>query len=413
MTGDAPHDPAPGAAPLPRRARRLLGPDDARRAARRRLPSSVFRYLEGGSEERLTIAANRDAFRSVAFHPRVGIAPTGIDTSVEVLGQRLALPVVVAPAGFVRLAHRDGELGVARAARRAGIAMAVSSLASRPVEAIAAAAGPARTWYQVYFAGGREVAARAIERARQAGCGALVVTVDMAAAASPERPLRGGRIPTRIDLATALRHGPGMLRRPAWLAGFLRDGLDLDVPNLVDASGRVLSVAEASASIAAERAPTWDDLAWIRRAWPGPLVVKGVLRGDDARRCVDLGADAVVVSNHGGNVLDGAVATLRALPEVVEATGGAVEVLLDGGVRRGVDVVRALALGARAVLVGRPYIWGLAAAGEAGVDQVLRLFQAGVARTLALLGCASVGELEPSLVSRAGAPPGPPGPPDS
>lgn len=389
------------AAPLPRRARRLLGPDDARRAARRRLPGSVFRYFEGGSEERLTIEANREAFRSLAFRPHVGVAPTGVDASVDVLGTRLAMPVVLAPAGYIRLAHRDGELGAARAAQRAGIATAVSSLSSQPIEAIADAAGGDLAWYQVYFAGGRAVVERAIERARVAGCGGLVVTIDMAALGSPERPLRGGKVPTKIDLATALRHGPGMLVKPAWLAGFVRDGLSLDVPNLVDGSGRVLSVGEAAASIAQEPPPTWEDLEWIRAAWPGPLIVKGILRADDARRAVDVGADGVVVSNHGGNVLDGSVATLRALPEVVDAVGDRVEVLLDGGVRRGVDVVKAVALGARAVLIGRPYIWALAAAGEAGVDQTLRLFQQGVERTLALLGCRSVEDLEPSLVTGA------------
>lgn len=386
---------------LPRRARRLLGPDDARRAARRRLPRSVDLYFEGGSEERLTVEANREAFRSLAFRPHVGVAPTGVDPGVELFGTRLAMPVVLAPAGYIRLAHRDGELGAARAARRAGIATAVSSLASHPIEAISAATGGDRTWYQVYFAGGRAVVEQAIERARAAGCGALVVTIDMAAAASPERPLRGGRIPTRIDLTTALRQGPGMLAKPRWLVDFLRDGLALDVPNLVDASGQVLSVGEASASIAREAPPTWDDLGWIRAAWPGPLIVKGILRADDARRAVDAGADAVVVSNHGGNVLDSSVATLYALPEVVTAVGDQVEVLLDGGVRRGVDVAKAVALGARAVLIGRPYIWGLAAAGEAGVDRTLQLLRQGVDRTLALLGCRTPADLEPSLVTGA------------
>lgn len=381
-----------------RRAARILNAEDAREAARRRLPRSVFRYFEGGTDDRLTVAANQRAFREVAFRPHVGRDVSTIDTSRTVLGSRLSFPIVPAPAGYIRLAHRDGERAVARAAGAAGTAVGLSTLSSWALEDVVAA-GTAPVWFQLYLVGGRDSAESAMERARDSGCSVLVVTVDLAAAASPDRPLRGGRIPTRVGVGEAFRYAPEMLRRPAWLAGFLRDGLELDVPNVRDPGGRTLSVGEASARMARSPGVTWEDLAWIRGRWAGRLVVKGVLRADDAGRAADLGADAVVVSNHGGNALDGAVASLHALPEVVAAVPAHVEVLLDGGIRRGSDAVKALILGARAVLVGRPYIWGLAAAGEPGVARVLDLLHDGVRRTLAMLGCAGLDDLEPSLLA--------------
>ena len=369
----------------------------AQHLARRRVPRSVYRYIEGGTEDEYTVRANRAAFAEVTFNPRVAVLHEQRDLRTSVVGQSLALPVIVAPAGYIRLAHRDGEVGAARAAGAMGTAAGVSTLSYYPIEQVAAASsGP--VWYQLYFAGGRAGAEIAIERAHAAGCRALIVTVDLAAAAGRERALRGGVIPQRVTLRNALSYGPELLVRPRWLYGFARDGLRLDVPNVrVDRDGPPLSAAAASKSMR-QHAPTWADFGWIRQQWSGPIIVKGILSRDDARRAVDSGADAIVVSNHGGNALDGTPATLGVLPRIVDAVGADVEVLVDGGFRRGVDVVKAIALGARAVLIGRAYIWGLAAGGSAGVERVLAQFRDGIDRTLALLGCPSVAALDRSYV---------------
>jgi isopentenyl diphosphate isomerase/L-lactate dehydrogenase-like FMN-dependent dehydrogenase len=318
------------------------------------------------------------------------------DLRTEVLGQELAMPIVLAPAGYIRLAHRDGEAGAARAAARAGVPIGVSTLASHDVFDITATG--ASTWYQLYFAGGRDGAEVAIDRAREAGCRALIVTLDLAASAARERMLRGGAIPTSVNLANAARYAPELVRRPSWLRDFMRDGLRLDVPNVrTERDGPPLTAAEASKSMRAS-APRWEDFAWLRERWQGPLIAKGLLRPEDARRAIDVGADAIVVSNHGGNALDSTPPTIEVLPGIVDAVGGAVDVLVDGGIRRGSDVVKALAFGARAVLIGRAYIWGLAAGGEAGVERVLRLLRDDVSRTLTLLGCPSVADLDRSYV---------------
>ena len=369
----------------------------AQHLARRRVPRSVYRYIEGGTEDEYTVRANRAAFAEVTFNPRVAVFHEQRDLHTSVVGQPVALPVVIAPAGYIRLAHRDGEVGAARAAGAMGTAVGVSTLSYYPIEQVAAATrGP--VWYQLYFAGGRAGAEIAIERAQAAGCRALIVTVDLAAAAGRERALRGGVIPQRVTLKNVWSYAPELIVRPRWLYDFARDGLRLDVPNVrVERDGPPLSAAAASKSMR-QNAPTWADFAWIRDQWSGPIIVKGILSRDDARRAVDTGADAIVVSNHGGNALDGTPATLKVLPGIVDAVGTDVEVLVDGGFRRGVDVVKAIALGARAVLIGRAYIWGLAAGGSAGVERVLAQFRDGIDRTLALLGCPSVTALDRSYV---------------
>jgi isopentenyl diphosphate isomerase/L-lactate dehydrogenase-like FMN-dependent dehydrogenase len=358
----------------------------------------VYHFVEGGTEAGLTVRANRRAFEQVQFLPRAAVCAEPSPLRTTVLGCDLALPVVVSPAGYIRLAHRGGEVAAARAAGRVGTAIGISTLSSYAIEEITAAtAGP--VFYQLYFAGGRAGAEVAIDRAKQAGCRALIVTVDLAAAATRERALPGGAIPTAVDLAGVLRYGPEMVRRPRWVADFLRGGLRLDVPNVrTTPDGPPLSAAAASKSMRGA-APTWSDLAWIREQWQGPVLIKGLLTADDACRARDAGADAVSVSNHGGNALDGTPAALKMLPAVVSAVGGEVEVLMDGGVRRGSDVVKALALGAKAVLVGRAYIWGLAAGGEDGVVDVLRILEQGVHRTLALLGCPRLDDLDQSFVT--------------
>jgi isopentenyl diphosphate isomerase/L-lactate dehydrogenase-like FMN-dependent dehydrogenase len=379
------------------RRARFHSVDQAKQVAKRRLPKSVYRFLEGGTEAEITVRANRQAFDDVTFRPRAATVCPAPDLRTTVLGQELSMPVIVAPAGFIRLAHRDGEIGAARAAGRAGIAAGVSTLSSHDiVDITAASAGP--VWYQLYFAGGRTGAEIAMERAAKAGCTALVLTVDVAAAAGRERALRGGGVPTGVTVRNAITYAPELLPRPRWLIDFLRDGMRLDVPNVrASMDGPPLSVAEASKSMRGH-GPRWEDLDWIREQWSGPIVMKGILRVEDARRAADAGVDAIVVSNHGGNALDSTPATLRVLPSIVDAVGEDVEVLVDGGIRRGADVVKAVALGARAVLIGRAYIWGLAAAGEPGVDRVLSILRQGIASTLTLLGCPSVGELDRTYV---------------
>lgn len=369
----------------------------AEQLAKRRLPRSVYDFVRGGTEGELTVNDNLAAFAELEFRPHAAVETRDRVQATTVVGCELALPVIVAPTGMVRIAHRDGERGAASAAGRAGTAIGISTLSSYPIEEITAAtSGP--VFWQVYFAGGRTGAELAIDRARDAGCRAVIVTVDTAAAAGREERLRGGAIPRQVDLRTALRYAPEMVTKPAWVLDFLRGGLDLATPNVqATRGGPALSAAESSATMRKET-PTWADLAWVKERFDGPLIVKGILSVEDARRAVDEGADAIVVSNHGGNALDGSPAALRVLPSVVDAVGDRTEVLFDSGIRRGGDVVKAIALGARAVLVGRAYVWGLAAGGEDGVYDILQSLRRGIDGTLALLGCPSVHDLDHSYV---------------
>jgi pre-mycofactocin synthase len=373
----------------------LTSTEHARRIAKRKLPSSVYRFIEGGTEQGLTVRANREGFEEIGFRPRIPQDHNPRDLRTTVLGRELAMPVVTTPAGFIRIAHPDGELGVARAAEAAGIAVGISILASVAIEEVTAVASD--VWFQLYMIGGREGSEIAIERSKRAGCRVLLVTGDLAdnTGGNDRRPVPPP--PGRVDVRTALRYAPEMALHPAWALSFLRGGLDLIAPNAPGKDGAPMAVAEGSAALR-EYPPTWDDISFIRERWDGPLVVKGVTSTEDARRAIDVGADAVSVSNHGGNGLDGAPATIRVLPQIVEAVGDQIEVLLDGGVRRGGDVVKAVALGARAVLIGRPYIWALAAGGEPGVSDLLRLFSRGIDATLRLLACPSVADLDPSML---------------
>jgi isopentenyl diphosphate isomerase/L-lactate dehydrogenase-like FMN-dependent dehydrogenase len=377
---------------------RFLSIDGAQALAKRRVPRSVYEFIEGGTEGALTVRANRLAYEEVTFRPRAAVFVPSPELAVRVLGCDLAMPVIVAPAGMIGMAHTGGEVAAATAAGALGTAIGVSTLASYSIDEISAAT-PGPVWYQLYFAGGRAGAEIAIDRAKSAGCKALLVTVDLAASARRERSFPGGQIPQAVDLRGALRYGPQMVVRPRWLFDFWRAGMRLDTPNVrVEPEGPALTAAEASASMRAN-APTWSDLEWIREQWPGPIAIKGILSPEDARRSRDCGVEGIIVSNHGGNALDGLPATLRVLPDIVEAVGDELEVLMDGGIRRGSDVVKAMALGAKAVLVGRSYVWGLAAGGEPGVRQSLKILRDGIKGTLGLLGCAGVLELDRSFVS--------------
>ena len=375
--------------------RPLTSTEQAHRIARRRLPPSVYDHIEGGTEESRTARANVEGFQEIGFRARVPQDHLPQELRTTVLGRELSMPVVTSPTGFNRIAHPDGERAVARAVEAAGIAIGISTLASVPIEDVTAIASD--VWFQLYMIGGRQGSETMVRRARAAGCRVLIVTADMAdnTGGKDRRPVP--KPPGRVDLATAIRYAPQVARRPGWALGFLRHGREMAAPNAPRRGGGPLLMNEGGPALR-EHPPTWDDIAWLRELWDGPLVLKGVTDPEDARRAADAGVDAVSVSNHGGNGLDGAPATIRALPDVVDAVGDRIEVLLDGGVRRGGDVVKAVALGARAVLIGRPYLWALATGGEAGVSSLLALYRRNIDATLRLLACRSVADLDPSVL---------------
>ncbi|TMI83576.1 MAG: alpha-hydroxy-acid oxidizing protein [Bacillati bacterium ANGP1] len=370
---------------------------DLRLMARRRLPKAIFDYVDGGAEDELSLRANRRAFEDVTFRPRHAVAVPEPDLRVRVLGHDLALPVLLGPVGYNRMMHPKGECAAARAAGAAGTIYILSTVSGHRLEDVkAASTGP--VWYQLYLTGGRDAAKAGIERARAAGFSALVITVDTYVAGMRERDVHNGT-PELLspNVLSKLPYLPQFLAHPAWLVSFLLDGGVHRLPNIVVPGEGPLPLVDVSTALS-RVSFTWEDLSWIRPLWPGPIIIKGVLTGDDARRAVDGGAAAVVVSNHGGRQLDSSPATLRVLPEVVAAVNGRAEVLIDGGIRRGADVVKAICLGARAVLVGRAYAYGLGAAGEAGVARALEILRTDLVRTLKLLGCGSVAALDRSYV---------------
>ena len=375
---------------------RVLNIDDLRRMARRRLPRMAFDYIDGGAEREITLGENTRAYDQVLFRPRCAVATSTCDLKTTVLGNTLDLPFLLAPVGSCRMFYPRGEEVAARAAGRAGTGYTLSTLSGCRLEDVKAQTS-GTTWYQLYLVGGPDVAKAAMARARAAGYSALVVTIDTPVAGLRERDVRNG---TKELLARRpfpmLPYLPQMLLRPRWLAAWFLDGGLMNFPNIVLKDGP-MGYSDVGAALE-QSMVSWKDLAWIREAWKGPIVVKGVHVGDDARRAVDEGADAIVVSNHGGRQLDGVAPSLRALPEVVAAVNGRIEVLMDGGIRRGGDVVKALCLGARAVLIGRAYAYGLAAAGEAGVARAIEILRTDIVRTLKLLGCDSTAKLDRSFV---------------
>jgi len=363
---------------------------EAQRRAKRRLPPSVYSALMAGSEKGLTFDDNLAAFDQLGFAPHVAGLSEKRDMTVTVMGQSLALPVLMSPTG-VQAVHPDAEVAVARAAAARGTAIGLSSFASKPIEEVVAA-NP-QTFFQLYWCGTRDRIAARIERARSAGAVGLIATLDWSFANG--RDWGSPHIPERLDLKTMLRFAPEVLRRPRWLAAFARSRHlpTLTVPNMAAPGEPWPTFFGAYGEWMQTPPPSWDDVAWLAEQWGGPFMLKGVIRVDDARRAADAGVTAISVSNHGGNNLDGTPATIRALPAVAEAVGDRVDVLLDGGVRRGSDVVKALALGAKAVMIGRAYLWGLAANGQAGVENVLDVVRGGIDSALLGLGRSSVGEL--------------------
>jgi len=362
----------------------------AQRRAKRRLPRSVYSALIAGSEAGLTLSDNAAAFRELGFAPHVGGAPAQRDMTTSVMGQEISLPVIISPTG-VQSVHPDGEVAVARAAAARGTAVGLSSFASKPIEDVVAA-NP-QTFFQLYWAGGRDPIAARIERARAAGARGLILTLDWTF--SHSRDWGSPWIPDKLDLKAMARLAPEVLTRPAWLLEWARAGgpPNLTVPNVAPREAPPLTFFGAYGEWMMTPPPSWEDLRWLREQWDGPFMLKGVIRVDDARRAVDAGFSAISVSNHGGNNLDGTPASIRALPAIAEAVGDHIEVLLDGGIRRGSDVVKALALGAKAVMIGRAYLWGLAAAGQPGVENVLDLMRAGIDSALLGLGRAGTSEL--------------------
>ena len=377
---------------------RVVNIHDLRHLAQRRLPRVVFDYLDGGAESEVTLRENCRIFDDVTFRPRQAVAIPECDLRTRVLSGDLAFPAILAPIGYSRLMHPGGEVAAAAAAEEAGLAYTLSTISGHKLENVRAASkGP--VWYQLYLVGGREVAEAAIDRARRAGFSALVVTIDTPVAGMRERdPRNGMKELLGGSIFSKLPFLPQMFTHPRWLVRFLIDGGVPKLENIVIPGKGPMSLIDVTAALA-RAVVTWEDIRWLKRIWTGPVVVKGVLTADDARRAVDQGAAAMVVSNHGGRQLDGAPATLRVLPEVVAAVNGQAEVLMDGGIRRGSDIVKAICLGARAVLVGRAYAFGLAAAGKPGVARALEILRQDVERTLRLLGCSSVSALNSSYLN--------------
>ena len=388
---------------MTRAARSVASPrvvciEDFRPIARRRVPQSVFDYLDGGAEGEVTLRENCRIFNDVTFRPRHAVALADCSLCTTVLGFKLSLPFLLAPVGYSRLMHPGGEVVAARAAGRAGTAYILSTISGHNLEDVkAGSSGP--VFYQLYLMGGRGAAEGAIERARVAGFSALVVTIDTPVAGIRERDYHNGMKELvsggPLDKIPFL---PQILSRPGWLISYLLDGGLPGLPNVVIPGKGQMPLVDINAALA-ESAVTWADLRWIREIWKGPIVIKGVLTADDALRSIDEGAAAISVSNHGGRQLDGVPASLRALPEVVDAAKGRIEILMDGGIRRGTDIAKAIAMGARAVLCGRAYAYGLAAAGEAGVERAIDILRVDLDRTLRLLGCPSVEALDRSYVN--------------
>ncbi len=383
----------------PERARRAVNVYDLRALARRRLPPAVFDYVDGAAWDELTAERNQLDQRSWALRPRVLVGAAEVDLSTEVLGQRIAVPLLGAPTGLTGLVHHEGEIGIARAIHAVGGLYVLSSAASRNLEEVAEAS-PGPRWLQLYVGGDRGLVYALLERARAAGYTALVVTVDVPRSGSRERDKRNGfTVPPRVTAHTLV---DGVLR-PRWTAKFLARPriMSEGLLSSIAAEGDAASLAEL-VSRQFDPSLSWGDIAWLQEQWDGPILLKGVLRADDARQAAGMGLAGVIVSNHGGRQLDHAPSTIRALPEIVDAVGSELEIYMDGGIRRGVDIVRALALGARACLAGRALVYGLGAGGPGGASRAAEILVDELRLAMTLMGCPSVRDLDPSWLMAAG-----------
>ena len=383
--------------PVKRRLARAASVEDLRAIARRRLPRGVFDYIDGAAEDEITLAANSDAYRRIRFRPRVLRDVREVDLSSTLLGRPLPMPLVLAPTGFTRIADPDGELAVARAAARAGLPYTLSTLSTRSIEEVAAVSqGP--KWFQVYVWKDRGLVSEMVERAAAAGYEALLLTVDTPVLGRRERDVRNGfTLPPQLGPGTIL---DGILH-PRWTWDFVR-AEPIRFANVV---GREVGDGAAPVALAEyigsqfDPGLSWRDVDWFRSIWRGPLVIKGIQTVADAKLAADAGVAAIALSNHGGRQLDGAPAPLDLVPQVADAVGDRIEIICDGGVRRGSDIVKAIALGARACMAGRAYLYGLGAAGEPGVDHVLRLLATDMRRTMALVGCRTIADLSREYLS--------------
>jgi len=380
---------------MPSAVDRAVNIADLRLLAKRRLPRMAFDYIDGGADREWTLRENARAFEDVLFRPRSAVATPSCDLKTSVLGTSIDLPFILAPVGSSRMFYPRGEEQAARAAGKAGTIYTLSTLSGCRLEDVKAATdGPA--WYQLYLVGGRDVALKGIARAKAAGYRALVVTIDTPVAGMRERDPRNGVKELIAMNLSSIPYLGQMIVRPGWLLSFFADGGLMNFPNIILADGP-MGYADVGAALEAS-ATSWSDFQWIRDAWGGPIVAKGVHTADDARKAVDHGAAAIVVSNHGARQLDGVAATIRVLPEVVAAVHGQTEILLDGGIRRGSDMVKAICMGARAVLIGRGYAYGLGAGGYDGVARAISIFRADIIRTMKLLGVGAIKDLDGSFV---------------
>lgn len=372
---------------------KLASIEDLRLIARRRVPKIVFDYIDGGADTEITLVANRAAFDKIEFSPRCAGALQKCNLQRSVLGTTLSLPLLLAPIGYSSVLCPMGELVAARAAAKAGVGYVLSTVSGQRLEDVHDCCR-GRTWYQLYMWGGRTAAEAAVERAARSGIAALVLTVDGTVAGKRERDIRNGVVQLFTGSVWSKLPFLGQLvTRPRWLLNYVQSGGMPKLANVV-----LPEVGPLPLTGMPFFPVTWEDVRWVRALWKGPLVIKGVLTADDARRCLDAGANAIVVSNHGGRQLDGVPASLQALSAVIDAVQNKAEILIDGGIRRGSDVVKALCMGARAVLCGRAFAYGLAAAGEKGVTCALRILREDIERTLLLLGCSSLEDLSASYI---------------
>jgi L-lactate dehydrogenase (cytochrome) len=389
---------APTINPVERRLAQCVSVEDMRRIARRRLPRGVFDYIDGGAEDERTMARNVAAFGAYEFQPRVLRDVSNLDTSTEIFGRRLSMPLIVAPTGYTRIADSQGELAVARAAARAGIPYSLSTMGTRSIEEVAAAADGDR-WFQIYTWRDRPLVEELVQRAKAAGYSTVWLTVDTAVLGRRERDVRRGfTLPPKIGPWTLV---DGALH-PGWTLDFLRNE-PIKFANVVGRSEMDGSTPIALAQKVAnhfDQSLSWDDIQWLRSIWDGPIVLKGIQTVADAKQAVAAGVDGIGLSNHGGRQLDDAPTPLDLIEPVRDELGDAATIICDGGVRRGSDVVKAIALGADAVTVGRPYLYALGAAGERGVDQLFRFLREGIERTMALSGVRTVAEIDRALVRR-------------
>ena len=370
---------------------RALNVTDLRKVARRRLPAPLFHYIDGGSEDESNIRGNVHAFDSAKLVPEYLVDVANLDLRTRVLGRELRMPLLLSPTGMTRLFHFEGERAVARAAALAGTMYSLSTLGATTIEDVAAVCdGP--KCFQIYVMRDRGLTREFIQRCKDANFDALALTVDVPVPSKREREIRYGfTLPPRLTPAAL----PGFARRPRWLYRYLTTPTPIlaNVAHRIDQGSRDNSSLIQYVADQFDPSVTWDDMAWMIDEWGGPFAIKGILSPGDARRAVEVGASAVMVSNHGGRQLDGALSAFEALGPIADAVGGECEIILDGGIRRGTHVLKALARGATACATGRPYLWGLAAGGEAGVRRVLAILEEELRLNLGLLGCRSVAEV--------------------